>query len=248
MKPEPKNLKTQQYSDFVQRNREAEKWNEDAVLKSLVLSAEPFIVDVGAYTGTSAVRFRELFPKSRLMCFEPNPEAFAELELTRERLGGDIEICRSAVNDLDGEAMFTAQGVNPGMSGLSRRNLRSNDSIALREHRESAEQQLNLREFSVKSVRLDSVASLMRGDVDLLKIDVQSHESQVLSGAPRLLKRTSVVLIEISFYDLYVNRSSFRAVEHFTEPAGLRLWAITTHSRNPMNGRTDWVNAIYTRN
>lgn len=218
------------------------------MLRSLVHSAKPFIVDVGAYTGTSAVRFRELFPKSRLLCFEPNPEAYAELELTRKRLGGDIEICQSAVSDSDGEVMFTTQGVNPGMSGLSRRNLQSNDSIALHDHRESAEQHLNLREFSVKSVRLDSVTSLMSGDVDLLKIDVQSHESQVLSGASRLLERTAVVLIEVSFYDLYVNRSSFRAVEHFTEPAGLRLWAITTHSRNPMNGRTDWVNAIYTRN
>jgi hypothetical protein len=70
----------------------------------------------------------------------------------------------------------------------------------------------------------------------------------VLAGAQDILQRTAVVLVEVSFYDLYVNRSSFLSVEQFTAPAGLRLWAITTHSRNPMNGRTDWVNVIYSRN
>jgi len=245
---EPKNLKTQSYSDFRQRNEEAEAWSEDKVLASLIRLESPLIVDVGAYTGTSAIRFRELFPKSRIRCFEPNPEAYAELQLTQSRLGGDIEIFDCAVGEIDGEVRFNVQGINPGMSGLAKRNLDSNDSIALTENRGSAAQHLNLQELAVKCTRLDSISWLESESVDLLKIDVQSCESQVLAGAQNVLKRTSVVLVEVSFYDLYVNRSSFLSVEQFTAPAGLRLWAITTHSRNPMNGRTDWVNVIYSRN
>ena len=72
-------------------------------------------------------------------------------------------------------------------------------------------------------------------------------ESKVLAGATELLRRTVALLVEVSFYDMYENRSSFRAIEEFTAPSGLALWAITDHSRNPMNGRTDWVNAVYTR-
>jgi FkbM family methyltransferase len=245
---QPRNLKTQHYSDFQQRNEEASSWSEDSVLRSLVKADTPLILDVGAYTGTSAIRFRELFPNSRLRCFEPNPEAYSELELTQARLGGDFQLFRSAVGDIDGEVKFVVQGVNPGMSGLAKRNLLSNDSIALSEDRESAQQHLNLQELAVSCVRLDSVDSLKSEEVDLLKIDVQSCESQVLAGAQNILQRTAVVLVEVSFYDLYVNRSSFLSVEQFTAPAGLRLWAITTHSRNPMNGRTDWVNVIYSRN
>ena len=248
MTVEPRNLKTQTYSDFQQRNQEAEAWSEDSVLKSLVTAEAPLILDVGAYTGTSAVRFRGLFPKSRIRCFEPNPEAYAELERTSTRLGGDIQLYESAVGEIDGEVKFNVQGINPGMSGLAKRNLRSNDSIALSENRDDAVQHLNLQELAVKCTRLDSIDSLKLADIDLLKIDVQSCEAQVLAGAQNTLKRTSVVLVEVSFYDLYVNRSSFYSVEQFTAPAGLRLWAITTHSRNPMNGRTDWVNVIYSRN
>jgi FkbM family methyltransferase len=245
---EPKNLKTHTYSDYRQRNEDAEVWSEDKVLRSLLPLDAPLILDVGAYTGTSAIRFRELFPKSRIRCFEPNPEAFAELERTRLRLAGDIEIYELAVGDIDGEARFNVQGVNPGLSGLAKRNPQSNDSIALTENRKSAAQYLNLQEIAVKCTRLDSVSWLKSESVDLLKVDVQSCEAQVLGGAQDVLKRTSVVLVEVSFYDLYVNRSSFLSVELFTAPAGLRLWAITTHSRNPMNGRTDWVNVIYSRN
>jgi FkbM family methyltransferase len=245
---EPRNLKTQIYSNFRQRNEEAEAWSEDRVLKSLVPTDAPFILDVGAYTGTSAIRFRELFPKSRIRCFEPNPEAYAELQRTRSRLGGDMEIFELAVGDIDGDVTFNVQGINPGLSGLAKRNLDSNDSIALTENRDSAIQHLNLQELAVKCTRLDSIGSLKPENIDLLKIDVQSCESQVLAGAQDVLKRTAVVLVEVSFYDLYVNRSSFLSVEQFTAPAGLRLWAITTHSRNPMNGRTDWVNVIYSRN
>ena len=244
----PKNLKTQAYSDFLQRNKEAELWSENEVLRYLIATESPLIVDVGAYTGNSAMRFRELFPGSRLLCFEPNPEAFDELEHTQSKLGGDMQIFKSAVCDVDGMVQFVVQGVNPGMSGLSRRNLEASDSIDLAENLESAKQHLNLQELSVPSVRLDSIESLRAVEVDLLKIDVQTCESQVLAGAQDVLRRTSVVLVEVSFYDLYVNRSSFLSVEQFTAPAGLRLWAITTHSRNPMNGRTDWVNVIYSRN
>jgi FkbM family methyltransferase len=244
---QPRNLKTEEYASFRDRNREAETWDEDAVLKSLITLSEPFVVDVGAYSGTSAVRFRNLFPGARLVCFEPNPEVHAELLVTKGALGGDITVFDKAVSDVDGHATFFVQGINPGLSGLSKRSLKSTDSIALASDAPGIREKLNIRQFTVETVKLDSVELLRRERIDLLKIDVQSMEAKVLAGAIELLQRTEVVLIEVSFYDLYENRSSFRAIEEFTVQSGLQLWAITDHSRNPMNGRTDWVNAVYAR-
>ena len=248
MSEQPKNLKTQEYADFLARNRDAERWSEDAVLLSLVKSPSPLILDVGAYTGTSAIRFRHIFPNCRLMCFEPNPAARQELLLTKARLGGDIQVFDWAISDHDGSANFVVQGINPGMSGLARRNVNSKDSIALASDGPSSQADLNVEELVVPTRRLDSVEMNGAQHVDVLKIDVQSCESKVLDGASRILFSTEVVIVEVSFYDMYETRSSFLAVERSMEPAGLRLWAITTHSRNPMNGRTDWVNAVYSRN
>lgn len=243
----PKNLKTHSYEDSIQRNLDAEAWNEDRVLVSLVTSQAPLIVDVGAYTGSSAVRFRKLFPDARLVCFEPNPAARDELVRICNELGGDVKVSDCAVSDADGSARFFVQGINPGLSGLARRSPTSKDSIAIAKGDGTHLKQINLEEIEVRTTRLDSMELLDSVDVDLLKIDVQSCEAKVLRGAPKLLKRTNVVMIEVSFYDFYENMSSFSAIEEFTEPAGLRLWAITTHSRNPMNGRTDWVNVVYSR-
>ena len=243
----PKNLKTQLYEDFESRNRNAETWTEDRVLVSLTKSQAPLIVDVGAYQGMSAIRFRKLFPDARLVCFEPNPAARDELVRTCNELGGDIKVSDCAVSDADGSASFFVQGINPGLSGLARRSLNSKDSIAITKGDGTHLGQINLEEIKVRTARLDSMELFDSVDVDLLKIDVQSCEAKVLRGAPKLLQRTSVVMIEVSFYDFYENMSSFSAIEEFTEPAGLRLWAITTHSRNPMNGRTDWVNVVYSR-
>lgn len=245
---EPKNLKTRVYEDYNQRNKNAEEWSEDRVLVSLIESQCPMILDIGAYTGTSAIRFRNLFPQARLVCFEPNPAALEELEKTAIRLGGDIRVSDLAVSDADGTTKFIVQGINPGLSGLARRNLNSKDSIDLQQGTNVDTSQINLSEIEVKTSRLDSIDFLNGESVDLLKIDVQSCEAKVLSGAQRLLARTSVMMVEVSFYDLYECRSSFGAIEEFAELAGLRLWAITTHSRNPMNGRTDWVNVVYSRN
>lgn len=247
MEHQPRSLKTEAYASFRDRNREAESWGEDTVLRSLVPASKPFIVDVGAYTGTSAVRFRNLFPEARLVCFEPNPEAYSELLITKSALGGDFTVFDKAVSDNDGHATFFVQGVNPGMSGLSKRSLDSKDSIALVHDAPGGREQINIRQFTVETVKLDSVDLLRDQRVDLLKIDVQSMESKVLAGATELLRRTTVLLVEVSFYDMYENRSSFQAIEEFTAPSGLELWAITDHSRNPMNGRTDWVNAVYSR-
>jgi len=83
--------------------------------------------------------------------------------------------------------------------------------------------------------------------IDLLKVDVQGAEVDVLRGAAAVLADTVTVAVEISFFDLYERSNSFSDVEAVLHPAGLRLYALAEVSDNPMNGRTDWVTAIYTR-
>ena len=246
----PRTLKQKSYTSSDQRNLEADSWTEDRVLKSLVVTETPLVVDIGAYTGTSASRFRTIFPSCSLVCFEPNPEALQELTRTSVNLGGDIQVIGKAVSDIDGYAPLHVQGIDPALSGLVRRNSDSKDSIDIARAKSSnAEylEDLNVRELMVESVTLDTCFGFDSRNIDLMKIDVQGVEARVLNGGPRTLRRVENLLIEVSFYDFYESQSSFRSVEELLEPAGLYLWAITKNSRNPMNGRTDWANAVYRR-
>lgn len=246
----PPTLKRKSYTSSDQRNVFAESWTEDHVLQSIAQTETPLIVDVGAYTGNSASRFRTLFTSCSLICFEPNPEALQVLAHTASNLGGDIEIVGKAVSEIDGHTTFHIQEIDPALSGLVPRNSASKDSIDISKAKLSGASylaDLNVREIVVESITLDSYFGSDSRTIDLMKVDVQGVESRVLDGARQTLRRVQNLLIEVSFYDFYENQCSFRSIEEFLEPAGLRLWAITKNSRNPMNGRTDWANAVYRR-
>ena len=81
--------------------------------------------------------------------------------------------------------------------------------------------------------------------IDLLKIDTQGFEPEVLEGAGEYLKSTKVVLTELMFYDLYERKLTFSDIEKYLLPAGFELFDISHISKNPANGRTDWVDLIY---
>ena len=76
-------------------------------------------------------------------------------------------------------------------------------------------------------------------------MDTQGHEPEVLKGLGERLKNVSVVFTELMFYDLYERSLSFSDIEQFLIPAGFELFDISHVSKNPMNGRTDWVDVIY---
>jgi hypothetical protein len=47
------------------------------------------------------------------------------------------------------------------------------------------------------------------------------------------------------FYDYYKLSLSCTDIERFLLPSGFHLYDISHISKNPMNGRTDWVDVIY---
>ena len=50
--------------------------------------------------------------------------------------------------------------------------------------------------------------------MDLLKIDVQSNEGQTLEGFKNSLKLVKNIIVEVSFYDFYNNKSSISEIEN----------------------------------
>jgi hypothetical protein len=81
--------------------------------------------------------------------------------------------------------------------------------------------------------------------IDLLKIDAQGAERKVLVGAGSLLNVVACLILEVSFFDYYVHKSSFLEIEAVLIPFGFRLFCVSEISNNPMNGRTDWAEVIY---
>jgi FkbM family methyltransferase len=232
------------------RNREFdEKFTRELLIRSLIPkdTAQPVVLDIGGHKGESIGFLRKVFPAALIHSFEPAPEAFAELRL----LENERTHCHNvAVTDVDGPIVFYGNAVSHTNS-VFRVNTDSRDSLFFTKQRgagHAVPEQMFNRRIEVSSVRLASFCKRHAiQHVDLMKLDVQGAERKVLDGAEGLLQATDNIVLEIMLFDYYEHQSSFLEIESALHPAGFRLFSISDISNNPMNGRTDWVEAVYRR-
>tara|TARA_Y100000816_G_scaffold292277_1_gene286739 strand:+ start:9176 stop:9940 length:765 start_codon:yes stop_codon:yes gene_type:complete len=248
-------------SNFNRTQEYLANFSREKVLKNLVDNDAPLIIDIGANMGQSIKEFFDYWPNSSVIAFEPQSECVEQLNKLKENLKGmNLEIVESAVgseNKPEGMVFYShnlesgVTGYTSGLSGFNKFNLNSKDSINLRKLDKNSKEynqyigNLNL-ERKVPCERLDNFLSKKDLNfIDLLKIDTQGFEPEVLSGAGDYLKSTKVVLTELMFYDLYERKLTFSDIEKYLLPAGFELFDISHISKNPSNGRTDWVDLIY---
>ena len=157
------------------------------VQKELVTKAEPVIFDVGAHVGSVALKYRALFPRAAIWCFEPFAPSFHKLQ---QSLASDRRMsCHNlAVSDAKGRAVLNA-------------NLASvTNSLLPSDERGSSywgEGLLNTTDqVEVSTTTIDDfVVENSIGEIDILKLDVQGAEFKVLTGATNTLRRQQVALL-----------------------------------------------------
>lgn len=232
-----------------ERNKEYSKlYSREKLIQKLVKNKTPVLFDIGAHHGESVQYLKELFEKSTIYSFEPDPASF---QILSSKTVKGVFYYNLALSDANGRSIFYRNKVSHTNS-LLKVNLNSEDSIGIAAAINNDDKQymseFNL-EFDVNTVTLDSFVKInLIENVDLLKIDVQGAESKVLNGGKEILKKTTVVILEISFFDYYEQQTSFLDVELLLCPLGFKLYSISEISNNPMNGRTDWAEVIYVNN
>ena len=235
-----------------------EKWDLEKTLKALITKENPCIFDVGANNGSSINEFKAWWPKSKIHCFEPQAECYESLKETAELYAPDSIVLNMTAVGKHSAARedFYTHSVNSGISGFNRINTESKDSIKLKElsskggdARQKYTESLNSTR-KVSLIRLDEYieSADSRLHVDLLKIDTQGYEPEVLEGLGAKLAAVDVVLTELMFFDFYERSISFSDIEKHLLKFNFSLYDISHISKNPMNGRTDWVDVIYVSN
>ena len=185
------------------------------------------------------------FSASIIYSFEPDPESF---DLLTKRDYTDVNYFNLALSSKIGELSFFRNEISHTNS-LFKVNLESKDSIGITKAKNSGNVDFfnNFNsEVKVKTSTLDEICKNNSIHlIDLLKIDVQGAECEVLKGGKNIMRNIKVIIIEISFFDYYENNTTFLDVETIISPLNFNLFSISEISNNPMNGRTDWVEAIY---
>jgi FkbM family methyltransferase len=229
------------------------KFNRELVLKKLVNSAKPVIFDVGANHGSSIIEFKEWWPSSTIHSFEPQHECWTKLNELSTIYKNSVFVNECAVgNTTEVNKIFYTNEISSGLSSFNKVNLKSKDSISIANIKKKSETENIIYGESFNHSRCVNVIKLSEylekhhiETVDLLKIDTQGHEPEVLEGLGSTLSKVNVVITELMFYDYYERSLSFSDIEKFLLPQGFKLFDISHIAKNPMNGRTDWVDLIY---
>jgi FkbM family methyltransferase len=141
---------------------------------------DPYIIDAGANIGMATLRFLKLYPKARIVAFEPQPDVFEMLQknIVNNLYADNVRLVNAALSDEDGEASF-----NRLVDGET-------DCCASLEDVPGMNDRI-----TVKTVTL---LPYIDRRVDLLKLDIEGKEFDALhkAGEADLLKMVDRMIIE----------------------------------------------------
>jgi len=143
------------------------------------------IIDVGANTGIYSLIAKTLNPPARVYAFEPIARIYEKL-ISNCRLNDyEIECFDAALSNTDGEAIVYDTPTEHVYSVTVNKNL--NDAG------------VEVVPTTIKVARLDTFIRQHNVDkIDLIKLDVETHEAEVLEGMGEFLKKFKpTFLIEI---------------------------------------------------
>jgi FkbM family methyltransferase len=191
--------------------------SESTILRNRIKSDNPLIIDVGANLGASVAFYRRLFPKARIIAFEPDPKTFQRLKRRHAR-AHNVRLLNCGV------------GAMPGRLRLHRNTHSSTNSfLDVDETSTWVKQTPGFRKIDpieVEVITLDDIAESETLDrVDFVKCDTQGFEPEVLTGAKRLLKekRIGLLRLEVLCGRFYERSVSLFDIESILHPFGYRL-------------------------
>lgn len=202
--------------------------------KNYVGSSARFIVDAGANDGCSSRSFRSWCPQATILCIEPDPRAFAQLE------GNKLALCVStaqcALSDEDGEADFFTGDVTSAISSLQPRSDGYSGPLTV------------TKSIRVQTRKLDTLLdNLSWPQVDFLKLDLQGGELKALRGAKEALRGgfIRVIVSEIWLKPTYREAPHLDELDAFLKPYGFVQAAMVIVDKG--SGEGIWGDALFVR-
>ncbi len=206
-------------------------------LRSLPSYGFKTVLDIGASNGDFLRRVRPVLPEAVIHCFEPLPELFAQLQksVSRDRRARAWNL---ALGDTDGAGV-----------------MHKNDGIFMSSLLPMTEETLRVfpdtkhwmpQDVTVRT--LDAWAESQKLEPPILiKMDVQGYEGHVIRGGRATIKKAQVLLVEVSFVELYEGQWLFDQLYDAVRELGYRLVGMTYPLCDRISGRALQTDALFAR-
>src|SRR5688572_33421182 len=181
------------------------------------------VIDIGANTGDYVEFLNRFFRPETVYAFEPLASCQPRLQQLAEQLG-NMQVFQVALDDHEGEETFWENEYGPSSSLLHVSDI----------HKQAFPHTERESQATVKVVRLDDVldAGTLGQDV-LIKIDVQGVEDRVIRGGRAVFGAAEMVLIEMSFEQMYEQQPIFDEINDLLRECGLRLAGFKNQIEDP---------------
>lgn len=174
------------------------------------------VLDIGANTGVFALVARALSSEARVVAVEPVARIFEKLVANVGRNDMDVVCICEAISDTVGVGTFVDPGSEHLYTVVIEQQTAQAPETPSRGHRRSVA--LTTVDALVERLALDNV--------DLVKLDVESHEPAALRGAEKTLKHLRpTLLVEIW------NDGVGEAVDAILRPVGYSAYKISDRER-----------------
>jgi FkbM family methyltransferase len=159
------------------------------------------IIDIGANEGQFAGKILTIFPNSIIHCFEPLKNVFKVLQ-SNFKDHKNVMLYNFGLGAEEVEKEIFKNEYSPSSSLLEMLDL----------HKKNFDFAVKVEHEKIDVKKLDSVFSEKLDKPLLIKIDVQGYEEYVLQGGENVVMQADVVIIETSFYPLYIGQPLFKDI------------------------------------
>jgi len=170
--------------------------------KWLLQSKINTIIDIGANIGEFTLIFVELFPEAEIYAFEPLPDCYNRLE-TNTRYIPTIKTYNIGLGSKKSIQNIHKSSWHPASSFREMSNMHKRNYPHSADHEEI-------------EVTIDTLDSILQPDSlnknILIKMDVQGFEDEVIKGGVSIFKQAKVIIVEVSFIELYKEEPLFHGI------------------------------------
>jgi FkbM family methyltransferase len=198
------------------------------------------IIDVGANRGQFALEARAVFPRARLVCFEPQPQAFEALQHLAAMHPARISAVNVALGESEGMAKMQVH-----LDWDYSSSLLSTTGLA----HELYPQQVRQTTIDVPMTTLDTFYASERTAIEpeiLVKIDAQGYDDRVIRGGRVLFGKARACIVEINLDNLYQDQGTFRGIFLLLDELGYRYVGNMDQTYDT-DGHIVFIDAVFVR-
>ena len=143
------------------------------------------IFDIGANTGIYALLAKTINPSAKVFAFEPVQRVYDKLVANNNLNEYDVKCCKKAISNFDGKAIIYDKDTE--------------HTLSVTVNKDTSADKENSIPTEINTIRVDTfIKSEGLTRVDLLKVDVETHEVEALEGFGDYLKKYEpTIIIEI---------------------------------------------------